>query len=83
MSEPGTIEEVNNDIQESKRRGRLNLGLCNWSPLPGLQKTILLSSPRLNFQSFLAVGSLDTFSATPTGNGLSPIVKAVPDCAMS
>ena len=29
MSEPRTIEEVNNDIQESKGRGRLNLGLCN------------------------------------------------------
>jgi hypothetical protein len=25
MSEPRTIEEVNNDIQESKGRGRLNL----------------------------------------------------------
>jgi hypothetical protein len=83
MSEPRTIEEVKNDIRKSKRRGRLNLGLCNWSPLPWLQKTILLSSPRLNFQSFLAVGSLDTFSTTPTVNGLSPMLKAVPDCAMS
>jgi hypothetical protein len=41
------------------------------------------SSPRLNFQSFFAVGSLDTFSATPAVNGLSPILKAVPDCAIS
>src|SRR5437870_9871212 len=41
------------------------------------------SSPILNFQSFFTVGSLDTFSATPTINGLSPILKAVPDCAIS
>jgi len=41
------------------------------------------SSPRLNFQSLFAVGSLDTFSATPRGKGLSPILKIVPDCSMS
>jgi hypothetical protein len=35
------------------------------------------------FQSFFAVGSLDTFSAMPTGNGLSPILWAVPDCDIS
>jgi hypothetical protein len=27
--------------------------------------------------------SLDTFSATPAGNGLSPILKAVSDCDIS
>ena len=38
---------------------------------------------RLNFQSFFAVGSMDTFSATPRGNGFSPILKTVPDCSIS
>jgi hypothetical protein len=38
---------------------------------------------RENFQSFFTVGSLDTFSATPRGNGLSPILKIVPDCSKS
>ena len=33
----------------------------------------------LNFQSFFAVGSLDTLIATPTINGLSPKLNAVPD----
>ena len=83
MSEPRTIEEVKNDIRKSKRQGRLNLDYVTGPRCPVAEKTILLSSPRLNLQSFLAVGSLDTFSATPAVNGLSPILKAVPDCAMS
>src|SRR3990172_5397334 len=41
------------------------------------------SSPRLNFQSLFIFGSLDTFSATPRGNGLSPTLKTVPDCSIS
>ena len=44
--------------------------------LSGLSST---ESRRLNFQSFFAVGSLDTLIATPTINGLSPILNAVPD----
>ena len=40
-------------------------------------------SRRLNFQYIFSIGSPDTFSATPGGNGLAPILNALPDCFIS
>src|SRR4029078_7739473 len=59
---------------------------CYISPLPSGFPSALWVADQFsgeNFQSFFAVGSIDTLSVTPIGNGLSPILKSVPDCSMS
>ena len=51
----------------------------NGDSRPSQWRLLPFFADALNFQSFFAVGSVDTFSATPTVSGLSPIVNAVPD----
>src|SRR6202040_1571488 len=54
-----------------------------FSPGCSMLASTLFLRRGLNFQSFFTVGSLDTLSVRPRGNGLSPIFKTVPDCSMS
>jgi hypothetical protein len=65
-------------------RSRLRVALLPADPFQTSKVQLLEGVFKYDrFQSFFAVGALDTFSATPTGNGVSPILKTVPDCSMS